>query len=184
MCAFFCASDYFFDRLVRGLPIPVPGDGTQLVSLTHSEDVASLLASPIHDPAAAVTQRFFNCGTDQLLSYNQVAELCARAASIMDYDIEYYDADLFGKGVFPFRPTNFYVAPDKAKEVLGWTGAKHSLADDLVEYYQNYLARGGPEKKMSFIKDWEIVIGCKTRPPDEVGSIYDNYDPIIIESYN
>ena len=137
-------SDYFFDRLVRGLPIPIPGDGTQRVSLTHSEDVASLLASPLHNPAAAVAQRFFNCGTDQLQSYHQVAELCARAANIVDnnYDIEYYDADMFGKGVFPFRPTNFYVAPDKAKEILGWPGAKHSLAEDLVEYYQNYLARG------------------------------------------
>jgi nucleoside-diphosphate-sugar epimerase len=179
-----CASDYFFDRLVRGLPIPIPGDGTQLVSLTNSEDVASLLAAPLNDPAAAVAQRFFNCGTDQLHSYNQVAELCARAANIMDYDIEHYDADLFGKGVFPFRPTNFYVAPDKAKQVLGWTGAKHSLAEDLVEYYQNYLARGGPEKKMSLVKDWEIVVGSKTRPPDEVGSIYDKYDPLVIEAYS
>jgi nucleoside-diphosphate-sugar epimerase len=35
--------DWYFDRLVRELPLPIPGDGTQKVSLTNSEDVASLV---------------------------------------------------------------------------------------------------------------------------------------------
>jgi hypothetical protein len=46
--------DYYFDRLVRDLPIPIPGDGTQMVSLTCSEDVATLLASPLQNPQAAI----------------------------------------------------------------------------------------------------------------------------------
>jgi NAD dependent epimerase/dehydratase family len=60
--------DWFFDRLVRRLPLPIPGDGNQLVSLTNSEDVATLLASPLNDENAAISQRYFNCGTDQLVS--------------------------------------------------------------------------------------------------------------------
>jgi len=36
--------DWYFDRLVRELPLPIPGDGHQKVSLTHSEDVASLVS--------------------------------------------------------------------------------------------------------------------------------------------
>jgi len=35
--------DWYFDRLVRELPLPIPGDGKQKVSLTNSEDVASLV---------------------------------------------------------------------------------------------------------------------------------------------
>jgi nucleoside-diphosphate-sugar epimerase len=35
--------DWYFDRLVRELPLPIPADGKQKVSLTHSEDVASLV---------------------------------------------------------------------------------------------------------------------------------------------
>ena len=48
--------DWYFDRLVRNLPLPIPGDGSQMVSLTNSEDVASLLASPLNNEAAAVEQ--------------------------------------------------------------------------------------------------------------------------------
>jgi hypothetical protein len=172
--------DWYFDRLVRNLPLPIPGDGTQKVSLTNSQDVASLLASVLNKEEAAVKQRYFNCGTDQLLTYDNVAHLCAQAAGISDYDIEHYDGKLFGKATFPFRLTDFYVAPTMAMNVLGWEGAKHSLQEDLSWYYQSYLARGGPERKMSFIKDWEIVVGSKSS--FQLGSIYDKYDPIIIDA--
>ena len=174
-------SDYFFDRLVRQLPIPIPDAGDQLVSLTHAEDVASLLASPILQPEKAVAQRFFNCGTDALHSYDDVAHMCAKAADITEYDIEHYDSKLLGKGKFPFRLTNFYVAPDKAKELLGWAGPKHSLADDLPAYHENFVARGKPLEQMSWIKDWEIVVGHKTPQYGYVSSVYDKYDPLIFE---
>lgn len=176
--------DWYFDRIVRGLPLPIPGDGTQKVSLTNAEDVASLLVSPLNNEAAAIEQRFFNCGTDQLLSYDEVAHMCAEAAGVDNVAIEHYDADMFGKTTFPFRPSNFYVAPDMAKQKLGWTGPTHSLKDDLQWYYEGYKARGGPEKKISLIKDWEIVVGSKTTLPENVESIYEKYDPIIVDTSN
>ena len=150
--------------------------------MTNSEDVASLLASVLNDEDAAVEQRYFNCGTDQLLSYDEVAYLCAEAAGVPKDKvmIEHYDGDLFGKAYFPFRLTDFYVAPDMAKAKLGWGGAKHSLKDDLPWYYQMYLARGGPEKKMELGKDWEIVVGSQSS--FTLGSIYDKYDPVIIDT--
>lgn len=148
--------DWYFDRLVRGEPLPIPGDGSQKVSLTNSEDVASLLASVLNDEAAAVEQTFFNCGTDQLVSYDEVAAMCAEAAGISDYKIEHYDGSL-GKAKFPFRLTDFYVAPDTAKEKLGWKGPKHSLVDDLPWYYESYKARGGLDKEMEFVEDKEVL---------------------------
>jgi len=59
--------DWYFDRLVRELPLPIPEHGTQKVSLTNSEDVASLLASVLNNPEAAVQQRFFNCNRSALI---------------------------------------------------------------------------------------------------------------------
>lgn len=176
--------DWYFDRLARDLPLPIPGDGTQKVSLTNAEDVASLLASPLNDEAAAIEQRFFNCGTDQLCSYDEVAYMCAEAAGISkdDVKIEHYDADLFGKAYFPFRMTDFYVSPDMAKSKLGWKGASHDLKGDLPWYYEGYLARGGPDKKMSLVKDWEIVFGSETPLPKDVASIYEKYDPIVLDT--
>ncbi|GKY93051.1 hypothetical protein MPSEU_000273400 [Mayamaea pseudoterrestris] len=174
--------DWFFDRLVRSLPLPIPEDGTQRVSLTNAEDVATLLASPLNDEAAAIQQRVFNCGTDQLHTYDEVAYLCAEAAGIAKDDvmIEHYDYDLLGKGTFPFRMTNFYVAPDMAKEKLGFKPSKN-LKDDLTWYFNGYKARGGPEKKIFLGMDWEIVVGHKTPMPDYVSSIYEKYDPIELD---
>lgn len=151
--------DWYFDRLVRKRPLPIPGDGTQKVSLTNSEDVASLLTSVLNDENAAVAQRIFNCGTDQLHSYNDVAFMCAEAAGIPkdEVTLKHYDGEQLGKGTFPFRLTDFYVAPDLAKSKLGWSGAKNSLADDLKWYFEGYLKRGGKSKDVDFSKDDEIV---------------------------
>lgn len=165
---------------MRELPLPIPADGSQKVSLTNSEDVASLLASVLNNEEAAVAQRFFNCGTDQLVTYDEVAHLCAQAAGISNYDVEHYNGNLLGKATFPFRLEDFYVAPDMAQEKLGWEGAKHSLQDDLKWYYESYVNRGGPEKKLSWVKDWEIVVGCKSS--FQLGSVYDKYDPLIIDA--
>ena len=174
--------DWYFDRLVRDLPLPIPADGTQKVSLTNSQDVASLLASPLNNEPAAIEQRFFNCGTDDLHSYQEVAYLCAQAAGIPKdkVAVELYDSDLFGKATFPFRMTNFYVAPDAAKTKLNWSGPLHTLQEDLPAYFESYKARGGPAKKLSLIKDWEIVVGSKSS--FAVQSVYDLHDPLIIDT--
>lgn len=150
--------DWYFDRLVRGLTIPIPGDGTQKVSLTNSEDVATLLASPLNDPAAAVKQRYFNCGSDNLYGYDEVAQMCAAVAGIDEVKIAHYDGDELGKGTFPFRLSNFYVAPDAFKSVLGWPGAANTLEDDLKWYYESYKARGGAEKELKLEKEVSVEV--------------------------
>ena len=43
-----------------------------------------------------------------------------------------------GKPSFPFRATTFIVNPSKAKEVLGWTGATHTLSSDLANWVGQY----------------------------------------------
>ena len=176
--------DWYFDRLVRELPLPIPAPGNQKVSLTNSEDVASLFASVLDNEEAAVQQRVFNCGTDELISYDDVAFLCAEAAGIPKEKvmIEHYDHEKFGKTDYPFRMTDFYVSPDMAKSKLGWNGPANKLKDDLKWYYENYVSRGGPTKQMSLAKDWEIVFGSKSSY--ELGSIYDKYDPLIIGTDN
>jgi len=150
--------DWYFDRIVRDLPLPIPGDGSQKVSLTNSEDVASLLASVLNDEEAAVKQRIFNCGTDELLTYTEVAELCAGVVG-KKANICFYDGDKFGKANFPFRLTNFYVAPTLAKEKLNWNGSSRTLKEDLSSwYYDSYKARGGETGEVKNLdKDQEIT---------------------------
>lgn len=174
--------DWYFDRLCRDLPLPIPGDGTQKVSLTNSADVAEILTAPLENEDAAVEQRYFNCGSDKLYSYDEVAYMCAEAAGIPKENvmIEHYDHELFGKAYFPFRMTDFYVAPDMVKEKLGYTGAKSSLAEDLKWYFDSWKARGGTDNYIELVKDWEICVGSKTTL--EPGSIYDKWDPIELDT--
>jgi len=176
--------DWYFDRLCRDLPLPIPGDGTQKVSLTNAEDVASLLAAVLDNEEAAVEQRFFNCGTDKLYSYDEVGYMCAEAAGIPKdkVAIEHYNADLFGKAKFPFRMTDFYISPDTAKEKLGWPGPSHDLGDDLKAYYEGFQARGGVEKDIAIEKDYEIVFASKSS--FQSGSIYDKYMKLEIDTSN
>jgi len=155
--------DWYFDRIVRDLPLLIPGDGSQKVSLTNSEDVASILASVLNNEEAAIEQRYFNCGTDDLVGYDEVGLLCADAAGVdrSKVKFEHIDADAYGKGKFPFRPSDFYVAPDMVKEKLGWVGSVHKLKDDLSSYYDGYKARGGLDRKVDVMKDYEIVVASK-----------------------
>jgi hypothetical protein len=69
------------------------------------------LASVLNDPDAAIKQRFFNCGTEYLVTYNEVAYMCAEAAGIPEDKvmIEHYDHELFGKATFPFRMTGKFL---------------------------------------------------------------------------
>jgi len=71
--------------------------------------------------------------------------------------IQHYDAKL-GKAKFPFRLTDFYVAPEMAMSKLGWSGAKSTLKDDLSWYFESYKARGGPGKEMDFAEDKEVLV--------------------------
>ena len=171
--------DWFLDRLARGLPLPIPGNGEQKVSLTNSEDVAALLASVLNNVPAAAQQVIFNCGTDQLLSYNEVAALCAAAAGLgpTQYSICYYDADKFGKGKFPFRPTDFYVAPDMAKAKLGFPGAKNNLKDDLAWYMKLYNAREGTTRPVDMSEDFKIVSDPVNQPSGFDLSTYNAFLP-------
>eukprot|EP00980_Cylindrotheca_fusiformis_P002206 scaffold504_cov109-Cylindrotheca_fusiformis.AAC.12 len=130
--------DYFFEYLLKDAPVPIPGDGSQMVSLTNSKDVASLLASVLDQEEAAIEQRYFNCGTDELVSYKDVATLCAKAAGVADPKVKSTGDE---KGDFPFRATDFYVSPDMAMEHLGWSGSKNSLEEDLAWYFEGYKKR-------------------------------------------
>jgi nucleoside-diphosphate-sugar epimerase len=157
--------DWFFDRLLSkdNVPLLIPSPGTQKVSLTNSEDVAALLTAPLGNEAAAVEQRYFNCGTDKIVTYDEVAYLCAEAAGIAKEDvaIEHYSGDDFGKAKFPFRLTDFYVAPDTAKEKLGYPGASKDLKDDIAWYYENYKSRD--RSKVDFSKDQEILAALEVK---------------------
>jgi|TARA_A100001015_G_scaffold139666_1_gene154860 nucleoside-diphosphate-sugar epimerase len=138
--------DWFVDRICRDMPVPMPGDGSQLIALSHVDDVAALMCAGIDKEAG-----IYNCGTDKFISYRQVCELVAstlgKTAKIESYDPKALDKEL-GKPSFPFRPTTFTVNPNKAKSALGWEGATHSLEADLPKWIEQYTEAGLDKKEI------------------------------------
>lgn len=150
----------FFDRLTRGRAVPVPNAGDQYVTITHAADNAAMIAAAIGNEKAV--GQVFNCATSSLITYNELIEVCAKAAGA-EYTIEHYDPKALPKGVelpkgfFPFRDTPFYVSVDKAADLLGFT-PMHSIAEDATWYYtDNYVAQGGANKEVSFELDDKLM---------------------------
>ena len=66
------------DRLRRGLPVIVPGDGTSLWTMTHSTDFAKGLVGLLGHQGAI--GHAFHITSDEVLTWNQIYEAVAEAA--------------------------------------------------------------------------------------------------------
>ncbi|EEH51915.1 uncharacterized protein MICPUCDRAFT_54145 [Micromonas pusilla CCMP1545] len=150
--------EWFFDRIVRGRTIPVPGSGDQLSVVAHAEDVATMMAAAVGNDAAA--GQIFNAVTNRAVTLNGMAQLCAAAAGaepkIANYDPKNLPDGVEVKKAFPFRPIHFYSYPAKALELLDWA-PKHDLASDLKERFAFYVASGRDKKEMTFETDDKIL---------------------------
>jgi len=151
---------FFFDRLTRDRPVPIPGDGTQMVTMTHAADNALMIANAIGNDAAVGES--FNCATSSLISYADLVTACAGAAGktaeIALYDPKGFEKPEDFKFKFPFRDTPFFVSAEKAAKLLDFQ-PNHNIAQDISWYYTDqYVAKGGLEKELKFADD-DIVIG-------------------------
>lgn len=72
-------NDYtIIDRMKKGQPVIIHGDGTSVWSVTHSKDFAKGFV-PLMGLAQSIGQAF-HITTDELLTWNQIYEAVARAA--------------------------------------------------------------------------------------------------------
>lgn len=159
--------DWFLDRIIRDLPIPIPGNGSFCTTVTNAEDVASMLASVVGKEAAASCQ-VFNCATDVMVSHLELVILCAKAAGKDPEDVKkrivYYDpaklkgVELPKKGKFPFRETTFGVGVQKAKDVLGWA-PRHTIEGDINAYVEDYRRLG--KDKGDVAREWDQAVISK-----------------------
>ncbi|GAB2213642.1 hypothetical protein Droror1_Dr00017954 [Drosera rotundifolia] len=149
--------EWFFDRIVRDRPVPIPGSGIQLTNISHVRDLSSMLTLAVQKPTAA-SGNIFNCVSDRAVTLNGFAKLCAQAAgrtvNIVHYDPKAIGAD--SKKAFPFRNTHFYAEPRAAKDILGWTSSTN-LVEDLKERFDEYVRIGRDKKLIKFEIDDKIL---------------------------
>jgi UDP-glucose 4-epimerase len=80
----------FMNQIMRGLPMTVFGDGTQLRAFSYVDDIVSVIAESPWTPAAR--NRIFNIGADTACSVNELAAAVAAAMGVPRHPIVHLPA--------------------------------------------------------------------------------------------
>jgi nucleoside-diphosphate-sugar epimerase len=151
---------WFFDRIVRDRPIPIPGNGLHITQMGHVQDLATAMAAILGN-ADAVGQ-IYNISGDRYVTFDGLARACAIAAGkspdsleLIHYDPKQFD---FGKRkAFPIRLQHFFADIQKAKRDLDWR-PHFELVAGLKDSFQNdYLKSGREQADIDFSLDDEIL---------------------------
>jgi nucleoside-diphosphate-sugar epimerase len=151
---------WFFDRIVRDRPIPIPGDGMAMTQLGHCADLADAMVAVLGN-SQAIGQTY-NISGDRYVTFDGLAKACATAAgrNAEDLNIVHYDPKSFDFGkakAFPMRVQHFFTSIEKAKRELGWT-PKFDLVSGLKDSFQtDYLANGLDNAEVDFSTDEMIL---------------------------
>jgi nucleoside-diphosphate-sugar epimerase len=153
---------WFFDRLVRDRPIPIPGSGLQMTQLGHCQDLAKAMVAVLGNGNAV--GEVYNVSGDRYVTFDGLARSCALAVGKDPDQIKlvHYDPQAFDLGkrkAFPLRSQHFFCSISKALSELDWE-PEFDLISGLKDSYENdYLAGPGPEAEVDFSLDDQILAG-------------------------
>jgi nucleoside-diphosphate-sugar epimerase len=151
---------WFFDRIVRDRPIPIPSHGQHFTQFGHVQDLAQAMANVLGNPQAI--GQIYNVSGDRFVTFDGLARTCAAAVGkdpsalkIVHYDAKQFD---FGKRkAFPMRTQHFFADIHKATQDLNWQ-PQFDLLSGLKDSFQNdYLASGRDQAAIDFSTDDEIL---------------------------
>jgi nucleoside-diphosphate-sugar epimerase len=151
---------WFFDRVVRNRPIPIPGNGQFITQFGHVYDLATAMAAVLGNEKAI--GQIYNISGDRFVTFTGLAEACAIAAGRSPSDVEllYYDPAVYSFGkrkAFPMRSQHFMADINKALNDLDWQ-PKYDLMAGLKESFENdYLASGRDKIEIDFFTDNQIL---------------------------
>ncbi|QOV21403.1 NAD-dependent epimerase/dehydratase family protein [Anabaenopsis elenkinii] len=151
---------WFFDRIVRDRPLPIPGNGLHITQLGHVKDLAQSMSQVIGNQQAI--GQIYNISGDRFVTFDGLARACAVAAGkspdaikIVHYDPKQFD---FGKRkAFPMRVQHFFASVNKAMRELAWQ-PEYDLISGLADSLeQDYLKTRQDQAEIDFSLDEEIL---------------------------
>jgi nucleoside-diphosphate-sugar epimerase len=151
---------WFFDRLVRDRPLPIPGNGMYITQFGHIQDLAMAMAKVLGNETAI--GKIYNISGDRYVTFNGLAAACAEAVGKSPEDIKlvHYDPAKFDFGkrkAFPMRQQHFFADIHRAQTELNWQ-PQYDLVSGLKDSFQNdYLASGRNHSEIDFSLDEEIL---------------------------
>ena len=151
---------WFFDRIIRDRPIPIPGNGLHITQFGHVADLADAMVAAIRNPKAI--GEIYNISGDRYVTFDGLARTCAIAAGkdpndleLIHYNPKHFD---FGKRKpFPLRVQHFFASNQKAKDELEWA-PNFDLVNGLKDSFENdYLKFEKDRDRVNFDLDDEII---------------------------
>lgn len=151
---------WFFDRIVRDRPLPIPGNGMALTQMGHVADLAQAMVAVLGRENAI--GQIYNISGEKAVTFDGLARACALAAGKYpdDLKIVHYDPKAFDFGkrkAFPMRLQHFFTAIEKAKVDLEWQ-PEYDLVNGLKDSFQNdFLASGRDQAEADLTLDDQII---------------------------
>jgi nucleoside-diphosphate-sugar epimerase len=138
---------WFFDRIVHGRPVPLPGDGSTITQLGHVEDLAAAMARCIEVDAA--TNRIYNCTGLQGISFRGLVAAAAKACGRDPAAVEIRSFDPAGldkkaRKAFPLRLAHFLTDTTRVRRELALQPHFDNLEAGLADSYANDYAQQPP----------------------------------------
>jgi len=137
---------WFFDRIVHGRPVPLPGDGSTITQLGHVNDLATAMALSLGVDAAA--NRVYNCSSVQGITFKGLVAAAARACGKDPASVEIRSFDPAGldkkaRKAFPLRLAHFLTDATRVQRELAWTPA-YSVEAAMADSYTNDYVKQMP----------------------------------------
>ncbi|NES23590.1 MAG: NAD-dependent epimerase/dehydratase family protein, partial [Symploca sp. SIO3E6] len=151
---------WFFDRIVRDRPVPIPGNGMHITQLGHCQDLARAMAQVLGKEQAK--GQIYNVSGDRYVTFDGLARTCAAAVgkSAAELNIVHYEPKQFDFGkrkAFPMRVQHFFADVHQAKSQLNWQPEYDLLAGLQDSYKNDYLASGRDQAEVDFSLDEKIL---------------------------
>ncbi|NJL84073.1 MAG: NAD-dependent epimerase/dehydratase family protein [Chloroflexaceae bacterium] len=151
---------WFFDRIVRDRPLPIPGNGLHITQLGHVLDLAKAMAAILGNPQAI--GQIYNVSGDRYVTFDGLARLCAEAAGADPKNIKlvHYNPKAFDFGkrkAFPLRNQHFFADIHKALADLNWQPEFDLLSGLKDAFTKDYLASDRSRADIDFSVDEEIL---------------------------
>jgi nucleoside-diphosphate-sugar epimerase len=159
------------DRMRKGKPVVVPGDGTSLWTLTHHADFAVGFVGLLGHPGAIGES--IHITSDEWLSWNQIYEIVARAARakanlvhIPSEIIASYDSD-WGAGLLGDKAHSMIFDNSKIKRLVPDFNCVIPFArgaEEIMAWYDSDPARQKVDEQFNRLSDELIAKQSRVRP--------------------
>jgi nucleoside-diphosphate-sugar epimerase len=153
---------WFFDRLVRGKPIPIPENGLHITQLGHVDDLAKAMSRIIQTPASI--GQIYNISGSRYVTFDGLAQVCSQAVgmSLSELKIVHYhpkNFDFGKKKAFPLRAQHFFADISKASKELDWKPEFDLLSGLKDSFSKDYQNSQRAKIEIDFSVDEQIIRG-------------------------